>query len=302
MTIAFDPVPPPLGVSLLYNDALASLLAAEGAHVDAVSLIPEMLWDVSGAESAPSLNWIPPALARFKSSLANRPLVFHGIGLSPASAVPLDLEHLDRLVAASEELQPRWFSEHLAAFRTSHQSGQIIHAGVALSIPFDRETLRLVTTNVELMASRLGLPILLENSAIYVPVGDSEMSEATFLNRVCSMTGAGVLLDLHNLVTNEINHGWSCEAYLEELALENVREIHVAGGEMLGRWYTDAHAGPCPDKVWALLEQMIASVPNIGAVTFEVHESRVPLMGPHRILLELARIRDIFSATHKYVA
>jgi hypothetical protein len=133
--------------------------------------------------------------------------------------------------------------------------------------------------------------MLLENSAIYVDVPDTEMSEAAFLNRLCDEAGCGVLLDLHNLVVNEVNLGWDLAAYLDELDLSNVVEIHVAGGEMLGAWYTDAHSGSCPERVWELLDAVVPVTPELRLVTFEMHESRYDVLGGDGLADQLSRIR-----------
>ena len=186
------------------------------------------------------------------------------------------------MAAAAARYQPLWYSEHLAAFRISHGSNHQVHAGVGLPVPLDRPTLRHLVPKVTTAMARLGLPVLIENSAIYVEIPGADMSEAGFLNRLRQETGAGILLDLHNLVVNEINLGWNAEAFLAELDLTGVVEIHVAGGEMLGRWYTDAHSGACPERVWALLDRVLPNAPNLRLVTFELHESRLDQLGHHR--------------------
>ena len=70
------------------------------------------------------------------------------------------------------------------------------------------------------------------------------MSEAEFLNRLCQVSGCGILLDLHNLYVNSRNHGISMEAFLRDIDLRHVVEIHVAGGDELLGFYTVSHLGP----------------------------------------------------------
>lgn len=120
--------------------------------------------------------------------------------------------------------------------------------------------------------------------------------------RLCDETGACVLLDLHNLVVNEINLGWNAEQFLAELDLTRVVEIHVAGGEMLGRWYTDAHSGACPDRVWALLDAVVQVAPALRLVTFELHESRLEQLGSDGLDAQLSRIRSSTEAVSSHVA
>ena len=278
-----------VGVGVVYNEALAERLETTPSMVDAVSLIPETLWHESA--ECPRYRRIQAVAERFEEAIGDIPCVFHGIGLSLGSGFPLDVEHLEQVADAAAHYAPLWYSEHLAAFRIGEGSNTRIHAGVGLPVPFDTPTLRQLVPKVAEVVARLGIPALLENSAIYVDVPASEMSEAQFLNRLCEETGAGVLLDLHNLMVNEVNLGWQGERYLDELDLTRVLEVHVAGGEMLGRWYTDAHSGACPERVFELLDLVMASAPALRLVTLEIHESRIEPLGAAGLDAQLARIR-----------
>ena len=278
-----------VGVGILYNDALSERLKTAPGMVDAVSLIPETLWHESGA--SPRYQRVTAVADRFDEVIGDMQCVFHGIGLSLGSGLPLDVEHLEQVAEAVDRYRPLWYSEHLSAFRLGEGSATRIHAGVGLPVPFDTPTLRQLVPKVATAVARLGIPVLVENSAIYVEVPACEMSEAQFLNRLCDETGTGVLLDLHNLIVNEVNLGWDGERYLDELDLTRVLEVHVAGGEMLGRWYTDAHSGACPDRVFTLLDLVVAAAPALRLVTLEVHESRIESLGVAGLDDQLARIR-----------
>ena len=278
-----------VGVGVVYNDALAEMLTSTPDMVDAVSLIPETLWH--GSAERPRYRCIQSVADRFDDAIRDIQCVFHGIGLSIGSGGPLDVEHLERVADAAAHYRPLWYSEHLAAFRVDGGADARIHAGVGLPVPFDTPTLRELVPKVATVVARLDIPVLLENSAIYVDVPDTNMNEAQFLNRLCEETAAGVLLDLHNLMCNEINLGWDGERYLDQLDLTRVLEIHVAGGEMLGRWYTDAHSGACPERVFELLDLVIPRAPALRLVTLEVHESRIATLGATGLDEQLARIR-----------
>lgn len=281
----------PFEVGLLYNGALGDFIASHGDVFDVVSLIPETLWHES--TDGPRYQWIPDAVTDFEAVSEDKAIVLHGIGLSIASGLPLDDEHVERVAVVADRYHARWYSEHLAAFRFRGNPTGTAHAGMGLPVPFDADTLRELAPKLARAVTSVDVPMLLENSAIYVEVPDNKMTEAAFLNRLAEETGAGVLLDLHNLMVNEVNRGWDPAAYLEELNLENVVEIHVAGGETLGGWYTDAHSGACPSRVWELLTAVAASAPSLRLVTFEMHESRVPVLGDVGLIHELARIRSI---------
>ncbi len=101
---------------------------------------------------------------------------------------------------------------------------------------------------------------------------------------------------------NEVNLGWDAERYLDELDLAHVVEVHVAGGEMLGDWYTDAHSGACPDRVWELLDLVVPAAPALQLVTFEMHDSRYEPLGLEGLLGQLSRIRSSAQALATDVA
>jgi uncharacterized protein len=282
-------------VGLVYNNALAKAVARNGSNMfDVASIVPETLWHES-SETRQRYRWVSGALQQLDSALGALPNVFHGIGLSLGSGLPLDLKHLDQIMDARDRLNPIWYSEHLAAFRIEDRDGKQHRAGIGLPVPFDYSTLRLMVPKVARVVSRLGMPVLLENSAIYVDIPHGEVTEAGFLNRLSAEAGSAILLDLHNLLVNEVNLGWCCEDFLAELDLSRVIEIHVAGGEMLGRWYTDAHSGSCPDRVWSMLESVIPNAPALRLITLEVHQSRYEQLGMEGLQAELSRIRVAIS-------
>ena len=85
------------------------------------------------------------------------------------------------------------------------------------------------------------------------------------------------------------------EAFLRDIDLRHVVEIHVAGGDELLGFYTDSHAGPVAEPVWELLDETLRAAPWIRAVTFEFHESSYPLLKTEGIAAQLARARRIWE-------
>src|SRR5580704_3253866 len=89
-----------VGAGVVYSGALAEQLASEADLVDTISVIPETLWHESSG--SPRYRWIPAAVELFDAAAAAAPIVFHGIGLSLGSGLPLDLGHLDQVGAAAD--------------------------------------------------------------------------------------------------------------------------------------------------------------------------------------------------------
>ena len=191
--------------------------------------------------------------------------------MSIGSAGLFDLGHLNQLRQWCERYGFCWHSEHLSYARISAKDGGEHNAGLALPVPYDEEVLRMIGRRVEIVRQTIPIPFLLENNVYYAEIPDQEMTEAEFLNRMCGVYGSELLLDLHNVYTNALNHRFEPLQFLEELDLKTVREVHIAGGNEIVGVYTDSHAGPCPDGVWTLLEYVCDRAPNLLGITFEFH-------------------------------
>ena len=274
-------------VGLLYNPAVPVVLDALGSRVDFVEVIPDRLWWDFGAQAEDRFSLSQLAIDQLRRYAGEREVIGHGIGLSLPSAMPLDEELLGEVVAVHEDLGFRWYSEHLSMFLVPGRTVPDAQAGMGLPIPLDEETLAIVGGKVRQLQDALGCPILLENSTIFSALPEQEMTEPAFFNRLHAETGCGVLLDLHNLYANTLNLGVSAEAYISELDPEIVREIHLAGGDRLRGHYTDSHSQRTPGPVWAWAHDWAPRFPNLGAITFEYHESYHRRLGMDGIAEEI---------------
>jgi uncharacterized protein len=190
-------------------------------------------------------------------------LSLHGVGLSIGGAEPLDESHLDRLAALTRRYQPAAFSEHLA---WSSHGGTFFND--LLPVPYDRATLVRVCEHIDRVQERLQRRMLLENPSTYLEFEASTMSETAFLREVLERTGCGLLLDVNNVHVSCTNHGQDALAYLRDLPLAEVGEVHLAGfardqdaaGAPL---LIDSHGSPVDEAVWGLYAHVVA---NLGAV------------------------------------
>jgi uncharacterized protein len=104
-----------------------------------------------------------------------------------------------------------------------------------------------------------------------------------------------VLLDLHNIYTNALNHGLSAEDYVNNLDLSNVKEIHIAGGSTMMGFHADSHNGPVLEGVWGLLERVVPRARNLRGVTFEFHESSFDTMGERGFREQIDKARAVLD-------
>jgi uncharacterized protein len=289
-------MPEHLGVGLLYNPALPEYLRESAGVYDYVEVIPEMFWTDRGRGSDPRFVELPGWVEMLEWLAGTCPVVAHNIGLSLGSADYFDDAYAEHVGQWQRRFGFQWQSDHLSFVRMTGADGHDHNAGLAVPVPYDHDVADMIAERIECVQSFIDVPFLIENNVYFVDVPDQDMTEPEFLNALTARTGCGLLLDLHNLYANARNHGFDARAFIDELCLDRVVEIHIAGGSELAGMYTDSHAGPCPDPVWELLEATVPRAPGLRGITFEFHDSYYPLLKAAGIDAELERARAIWAA------
>jgi uncharacterized protein (UPF0276 family) len=187
------------------------------------------------------------------------PLTAHGIGLSIGTDVPLDLDYLDEIAAIVDRLEAPAYSEHLAFTRVPGRD-----LANLLPVPKTESVAESIIAKIRTVQSRISVPFLLENISYIFDWPDSELSDAEFLTLICRETGAGILLDVENLFLNACNHGFDPYAFIEDLPIDSVKEVHAAGGVTLREDFLpkpllrDTHSHPVPEEALDLLDYALA--------------------------------------------
>jgi uncharacterized protein len=287
-------VVPPLGIGLLYQEPLRPFIERERARVDFLEVVPDILWTDLGPGTRPRYVESARPADFLRQCRRELPIVPHSVGLSIGSAHRFDREHVDQIAAWYDWLAFPWHSDHLAFITAEHGVGEV-NVGVTLPLPYDQESLDLLAPRVAEIRARVPVPFLLENNVYFFAYPRQDFDEATFLNRLCETSGCRLLLDLHNVYTNSRNHGTDPHALLDRLDLDNVVEIHVAGGMVDDGFYQDAHSDTSPPAVWALLEWALPRCSNLGGVVFELLGSWYVDVGPDRLAAQLSRMRELWT-------
>jgi uncharacterized protein (UPF0276 family) len=115
------------------------------------------------------------------------------------------------------------------------------------------------------------------------------MTEAQFIAEVCERCDCGLLLDVTNLYTNATNHGYDPYAFLDQLPLERVVQLHFAGGHWDEGVLVDSHSAATHGEAWELMDDVVARVPIPSAV-LERDENLPPIA---ELLDELDHARAI---------
>jgi uncharacterized protein (UPF0276 family) len=289
-----------IGVGALFNPSMSAFIERSLSCLDYLAVIPDRGWVDNGMGSSPRFQMLPSAEALLEQVASLRPVVLHGIGLSICSAEFFDEEYACNLIDLAQRFNSPWISDHLSFSRVG--TGHELNAAITLPVPYDREVLDLLIPRVQFFKQRLNRPFLLENNVYYFRYPGQEFTEEEFLNELCEHAGSNILLDLHNLYTNSVNHSFSATDYLANLAMENVTEIHIAGGMPMMGFHTDSHTGPVLEPVWDLLEHAIPLATNLRGITFEFHESSYSILGESGILEQIDRARTLVNAHSNWEA
>lgn len=228
------------------------------------------------------------------------PVVLHGVGLSIGSVDPLDLAYLAELRTLRNRLRARWVSDHVAWTGVNGRYGHDLYP-----LPFTEECLRHVARRVCQVQDFLEAPLVLENPSTYLAFAGSALSEPEFMAALLRETGALLLLDVNNVYVNAMNHGFDASAYLRQLPLERVVQLHVAGHGVAtatdeqGReveHLIDTHAGPVAPAVWALFEEAVGL--GVRAPVLLEWDADIPAFDVvhHQALLALGHIERASAA------
>lgn len=212
------------------------------------------------------------------------PVALHGVSLSIGSADGLNPEHLCRLKALADWIDPLWVSDHLCWTGFGGFNSHDL-----LPLPYTDEAMAVVCANIHHAQDVLQRPLVLENPSSYVTFPDSNRSEWHFLSEMCARTGCYLLLDVNNIFVSASNHGFDPIAYLDGIPADRVRQMHLAGHSHGKSLLIDTHDAPVPEPVWALYA---AACRRFGprATMIERDDDIPPL---DALLLELAMARDV---------
>ena len=287
---------PRLGVGLLYLPSLPNFVRAHVDALDYMAIIPDRFWSDAGPGTGTRYDEAGRQVEVLDWVAARKPIVGHSVGLSIGSAELFDDEHVEQIARWHARYAFPWHSDHLSFTRVPGLDAHSDFAGLAIPVPYDHDVLEMITERVERVRAAVPAPFLLENNVYYVDLPEQDMSEPEFLNALSARSGCGLLLDVHNVYVNAVNHGFDAREFIRAVDLSRVVEVHIAGGSEMGGMYTDSHAGAVAGPVWDLLDEVVATAPNLCGITFEFGDTYLPdLGGWDGVLRELERARAAWS-------
>jgi uncharacterized protein (UPF0276 family) len=281
---------PELGVGLNWFPELEAVVKENKGLVDLLEVEPQSLWrrekDSSGL-----------ALDRASLAALHRhqvPLLAHSVALPVGGTLSPSGEEASQLSMVSEKLSSPWVSEHLSFNRVADESGQW-QSGFLLP---PRQTISGVdaaVASVRALAVRLPVPLAIETGVNYLRPRTEELPDGEFVALVADRADCGILLDLHNVWTNERNGRQPLADYIDQIPLERVWEIHLAGGHGHRGFWLDAHSGVVPPELMELATRIVPRLPNLKAIVFELFPSYFPRISFSEFRAQLETLHRLWA-------
>ena len=282
-----SPVMPALGVGITYSSSIEPLLRSHPQLVDVLEIEPQTTWVKS--PGGPRLYCANDQVLKHLHTLPGRKLV-HSVGAPVGGTVRPEAAQVELLRETIRYFDSPWASDHLSFNQTPEFA-----TGFFLPPRQTPEGANAVTTSIRALQRGLGVPDLRRDRRELSPPRADELPDGEFVARVVETADCGLLLDLHNIFTNSLNGRQPIDEYLDQLPLERVWEIHLAGGMEMDGFYLDAHSGAIPDALYAVAERLIPRLPNLSAMIFEIFPSFVPLVGLELVRAQLERLRELWN-------
>ncbi|WP_327113251.1 DUF692 domain-containing protein [Streptomyces sp. NBC_01341] len=258
---------------------------------ETVEALPGIEWVEAVAENI-CTDHLPQSLVRLRERGVT--VVPHGVSLGLGGADRPDPGRLAALAAKAELLGTPLVTEHIAFVRAGGTltASPVLEAGHLLPVARTWDALEVLCENVRIAQDSLPVPLALENIAALVSWPGDQLTEGQFLAELVERTGVRLLIDVANLHTNHVNRGEDPAQALDELPVEAIAYVHVAGGvEKDGVWH-DTHAHPVTRPVLDVLGELRSRVDPPG-VLLERDDDFPP---GAELAAELTAIRETLAA------
>ncbi len=190
-------------------------------------------------------------LANLHKILERYPVVQHGVTLAIGSPDPLNFNYLKKLKNLTKITKTPWVSDHLC---WGHRPGAHYHD--LLPLPYTKEVISYVAERARIVQDYLELPFALENLSSYTAFTVDQMTEWEFYSAIVEKADISMMLDVNNIYVSSRNHGFDTKDYINNIPLNRVIQMHIAGHSDRGDYVLDTHDNYVRDEVWDLYSEV----------------------------------------------
>lgn len=269
---------PYLGVGLGFRKEIAKEINENLSEIDFLELISDHY-----------LNKLPGKEKEAFELAKNFPIVLHGLELSIGTELYLNRKYLDDLVDFVDFIQPRWVSDHLCFTGVEHQG-----LGTLTPLPFSRRMVEAAANNIKQVKSSINCPFLIENISYLFTIPPYELTEAQFITEVLEKADCHLLLDITNVLNNSANFNYDAYEFMEQIPLERVLQLHLAGGKYQNDLLIDSHDQSLPEEVYKMLAFVLPKTPNLKGIIIERDQNFPPIQ---ELISEIKQVKAIYETT-----
>lgn len=193
--------------------------------------------------------------------LERYPVVQHGVNLAIGSPDPLDFDYLKKLKALTKRTKTPWVSDHLCWGRLPGA-----HFHDLLPLPYTKEVVNYVAERARIVQDYLELPFALENLSSYVAFTQDAMPEWEFYSSVVEKADIRMMLDVNNIYVSSRNHGFDPLDYCNNIPIDRVIQIHLAGHSDHGTYVLDTHDNWVRNEVWDLYAKVYSKTQGVSTL------------------------------------
>lgn len=261
---------PDRGVGLTYFLSLERFIESNMDVVDVVEVEPQNFWLHTPRSNR--FRMVDDILKRIKALPCNK--IVHSVSIPVGGSVMPDPQQISLLAHIIDELDASWASEHLAFNRASY-GVEAFNTGFLLPPSQTEDGVEYAVRSIRAMMDALPVPFAIETGVNYLKPSEYELRDGEFISRIVKKVGGccGILLDLHNIWTNEMNGRQKVDEFIEDIPLDMVWEVHLAGGVEEDGYWLDAHAGAIPEDLLRIAKRIIPRLKNLHAIIFELYPS-----------------------------
>ncbi len=291
---------PELGVGLVYMAGFAPAIAEAADALDFIEVESQQHWLRSTrGRREQRLDY-----AAFETIRELRkPCLIHSVGCPIGGTFNQLMEHAALLRESVAALDPPWVSEHLSFNRFQHAGAQH-HASFLLPPLPCAASVATAVSGIAALRGVVSRPVAFETGVNYLRTQSGEWTDGRFVREIAEQADCAILLDLHNAWANARNGRQPLDAFLDEIPLERVVELHLAGGELLDGYWLDAHSGLTPPELLRFAIELVPRLPRLRAITFEMMGEAMgtDACDPARLRAHLIDLQCLWSTRGSWVS